>query len=349
LIDIQNKFEMNIKINTIDKDEVINSYFLTGVTDYATSLNDLYPLIDRLDIQRKIQNVTFYKRLEQDILKGCIMPPITIAFVLSENEDKSLDEWESFIKKNIAKGFILDGIQRLNTLNRIKENEELDGSRPLFLNILICKSRDNLLYRMVTLNNGQKPMSARHQIEILAANIYDFESMPLKIVSEKEAKNKRFTDALRKADVISGYLAFLSNSIGLDSKKIIQSKMDELIAKRIIDSDITYDNIEFSDVLDEIYRLTKDNETNLKWFKSSNNLIGFSVGIKKSMDQIRKMTQEEFSMVLENFETAFKSLNISKIKVSTERKKLSKDLLENISKYKNLDADELLLEFSEIL
>ncbi len=340
---------MNIKINTIDKDEVINSYFLTGVTDYETSLNELYPLIDRLDIQRKIQNVTFYKRLEQDILKGCIMPPITIAFVHPDSAEKSINEWEKFIKENINKGFILDGIQRLNTLNRIKESDDLDNKRPLFLNVLICKSRDNLLYRMVTLNNGQKPMSARHQIEILAANIYDFENMPLKIVSEKEAKNKRYSDALRKADVISGYLAFLSNSIGLDSKKIIQSKMDELIAKRIIDSDITYDNIEFSDVLDEIYRLTKDNEKNLKWFKSANNLIGFSVGIKKSIEELKKMSQEEFELVIENFETAFKNINISKIKVSTERKKLSKDLLENISKYKNFDADELLLEFSEIL
>lgn len=340
---------MKITINTIDKDNVIDSYFLTGVTNYKTALEKLYPLIDRLDIQRKIQNVSFYKRLESDIVKGCIMPPITIAFVNSEGEDKTTTDWESFLTENISKGFILDGIQRLNTLYRIKDNEDLDKERPLFLNLLICKSRDNLLYRMVTLNNGQKPMSARHQIEILAANIYDFENMPLKIISEKEAKNNRYRNALKKADVISGYLAFLSNSIGLDSKKIIQTKMDELIAKRIIDSDITTDRLEFSDILNQIHRITENHEANLKWFKSANHLIGFSVGIKKSFDAFQLITQEEFRYIIENFEAAFKNINISKIKVSTERKKLSKNLIENISSYKEMDSDDMLFEFSEIL
>lgn len=340
---------MKITINTIDKDDVINSYFLTGVTNYETSLNKLYPLIDRLDIQRNIQNTTFYKRLELDILKGCIMPPITIAFVEDNNIDRTLEEWEDYIVDNIKDGFILDGIQRLNTLNRIKNNLDLDIRRPLFLNVLICQSKDNLLYRMVTLNNGQKPMSVRHQIEILATNIYDFENMSLKIFSEKEARNNRYKDALKTADVISGYLAFLSNSIGLESKKIIQSKMDELIAKTIIESDITEDEIEFSYVLEEIYRLTKNNEDNLKWFKGVNNLIGFSVGIKISHASLRTISPEEFNLIIDNFESAFSNINISKIKVSTERKKLSRDLIENINTYKNYDPDELLLAFSEIL
>ena len=50
---------------------------------------------------------------------------------------------------------------------------------------------DRLLYRMITLNNGQKPMTARHQIEILASNIFDFDSLPILSVTEKESKNKK--------------------------------------------------------------------------------------------------------------------------------------------------------------
>lgn len=340
---------MRITINTIDKDDVIDSYFLTGVTNYETALDNLYPLIDRLDIQRNVQNTTFYKRLELDILNGCIMPPITIAFVDPSDIERNIKEWEFYITNNIENGFILDGIQRLNTLNRIKDNDKLEIKRPLFLNLLICKSKDNLLYRMVTLNNGQKPMSVRHQIEILATNIYDFENLPLKIVSEKEARNKSYKEALKTADIISGYLAFLSNSIGLESKKIIQSKMDELIAKTIIESDITEDKIEFSHVLEEIHRLTENNDSNLKWFKGVNNLIGFSVGIKKSFLTLKEISPEDFSLIIENFESAFDNINISKIKVSTERKKLSRDLIENIDIYKEYDPDELLLAFSEIL
>lgn len=63
--------------------------------------------------------------------------------------------------------------KELNTLSRI-DADKLDMSRILYCNILISDSMDRLLYRMITLNNGQKPMSARHQIEILAGNIFDF-------------------------------------------------------------------------------------------------------------------------------------------------------------------------------
>lgn len=50
---------------------------------------------------------------------------------------------------------------------------------------------DRLLYRMITLNNGQKPMSARHQIEILASNMFDFDKLPILAVSEKNKSNKK--------------------------------------------------------------------------------------------------------------------------------------------------------------
>lgn len=341
---------MKLELYSVHKDEVIDSTFLTGLTNYESALVFLHPLIDRLDIQRKIQNEKFYKRLETDILEGCIMPPITIAFVGKEDFSKhSLGDLQKLLTSEIKNGFILDGIQRLNTLKRVETKNELDKSRPLFLNILICKSKDNLLYRMVTLNNGQKPMSARHQIEILAANIYEFEKMKLKIVSEKEAQNRRYKDALRKSDVISAYLAFLSDTISLDSTKIIQSKLDELIAKRIIDSEITKDNIEFSDVLEQIERLTNKHVDNLKWFKNANNLVGFSVGVKKSIADIKTLSQEDFSELAKNFENAFKNINISKIKVSTERKKLSSYVIENIKNYKDADEDDLLMAFSEIL
>ena len=340
---------MKINIHTIDRDEVIDSHFLTGITNYRTSLDKLYPLIDRLDIQRNIQSTTFYKRLELDIINGCIMPPITIAFVDPDDSDRNIDQWEEFIRENIDKGFILDGIQRLNTLKRAKDSNEIDMERPLFLNVLICKSKDNLLYRMVTLNNGQKPMSVRHQIEILSKNIYNFENLPLKIISEKEAKNKSNKDFLKTSDVVSSYLAFLSNSINLESKKIIQSKMDELIAKQIIASDITADDIEFSHVLEEVDRLTKNNKDNFDWFKNVNNLIGFSVGIKKSYSLLTNITSDEFNVITRNFEEAFDNINVSKIRVGTERKKLSRQLIEKIEEYKDYEPNDLLLDFSEIL
>jgi RNase H-fold protein (predicted Holliday junction resolvase) len=341
---------MNIEIHSIQNDEVINSLFLSGITDYKSGIEILYPLIDRLDIQRKTQNEKFYKRLEEDLVKGCIMPAITIALVDERSHTKlSKSDFETLVVENINNGFVLDGIQRLNTLKRIAQNPNLDLSRPLYLNILICKSKDNLLYRMVTLNNGQKSMSARHQIEILAANIYDFKGLPIHIVTEKEAKNKRYIYALKKADVISAYIAYLSNSINLDSSKIIQSKMDDLIAKRILDSDITSDNMEYTDLIEQVARLSDANYEILQWFKNGNNLTGFVVGAKVSFKIISKISQSEFSDIIEIFEESFRGLNVSKIRVATERKKLSAELIKNIDEYRDIDSDDMLIKFTDVL
>ena len=341
---------MNIEIHSLQKDNVIDSLFLSGMTDYVAGIEELYPLIDRLDIQRNTQNEKFYKRLEQDIIKGCIMPPLTIALIDDNDYSKySKKDFEKLISDNIKKGFVLDGIQRLNTLKRVSKQDGFEQERPLYLNILICKSKDNLLYRMVTLNNGQKAMSARHQIEILASNIYDFKGLPIHIVTEKESKNKRYKYALKKADVISAYVAYLSNSINLDSSKIIQSKMDDLIAKRILESDVTSDGMEYTDVIEQVARLSDGNYEILQWFKNGNNLTGFVVGVKKSFQTLTEIHQEEFNSLINIFEESFRGINASKIRVATERKKLSAELIRNINKYRDMDSDDMLIEFSELL
>jgi len=74
-----------IKIYSVDDDNVIDSKFLTGMTNYEYAINSLYPLVNKLPIQRRLQNPSFYKRLRQDLVDGCIMPPITLAFI-SEKE-----------------------------------------------------------------------------------------------------------------------------------------------------------------------------------------------------------------------------------------------------------------------
>tara|TARA_R110002049_G_scaffold2726_1_gene20700 strand:+ start:388 stop:1416 length:1029 start_codon:yes stop_codon:yes gene_type:complete len=341
---------MNLDIFTIDRDEVIESYFLTGNTDYEYALKKFRPLINQLNIQRKIQNKNFYKRLEIDILNGCVMPPITLAFINNNvgNLNTTAD-FENFVNDNISTGFVLDGIQRLNTLERVysESKSALDLQRPLFINVVICPSRDNLLYRMVTLNNGQKPMTARHQIEILTSYIYDFKAIGLDVLTEKEAANNSNTKAFKKADIITAYIAFLSNTPNLDNNKIIQEKMDELIARKIIESNITSDGIEFMDVLDEISRL-KENERIMKWFKVNNNLIGFCLGIKKSLNAIRNTSPNEFAGSLDIFEEAFSNFDVSKIKLSRERRKFSMLFIEDYDTLKQMDSYDLLLAFNEL-
>lgn len=316
---------MSVKVFSVDIDHVIKSKFITGSTNYRYAIDNFLPLIDRLDIQRKGQNPKFYKRLEEDILKGCIMPPITIAFIelVEVIENNNLVTIESIINGNIEKAFILDGLQRLRTLKRAFENkaDKLDMYRPIFLNILICDSMDKLLYRMITLNNGQKPMTARHQIEIIASNVYDFSDVPIPIQTEKRHSKKHMPGAFKQADFIKGYLAFLSKSTNIDNTKIIEEKMDELIADKILDNNINEINVEFSDVVLFLSRCTENNEYLKKWFQNSNNLIGFCASASDSYDFFSITQTNEFEDKIRIFELSFEYFDVSKIKVGDVRRK----------------------------
>ena len=194
---------MNIVLYDIQYDNVIKSFYLTISVDYEYAIKKLVPLINKLDFQRNPLRASFYKRLEVDIQSGCIMPNITIAIKANQKMPEKDDITEQYINDSLDNAFILDGIQRLNTLNRI-ELSKLDLSRSLYCNILISESMDRLLYRMITLNNGQKPMSARHQIEILASNIFDFDTLPILGITEKERKSgKKSTDeSMNKENLI---------------------------------------------------------------------------------------------------------------------------------------------------
>lgn len=333
----------------IDYDAVIKSRFITALASYEFALENFVPLINRLEIQRNVLTPRFYKRLEQDILKGCIMPPITIAFISQEDWQGRDDELKSFVIGNIREGFILDGIQRLNTLNRVHDfnSSQLDLRRSIFINILVCPSMDNLLYRMITLNNGQKPMSAKHQIEILLDNLIEFEETGPAIVSEKDRARLNLRGIFSKADFIKGYLAFLSNSTNVENQKIIEEKMDALIAEKILDSKITESSVDYMEVVSVIKQLSV-NRDNFVWFKNSNNLIGFSVAAKKTLDQISGQDPEEFSHAVNKFEEAFKMYDVSKINLGKYRRNNVLTFFTHYNELKNLEPAEIILELSEL-
>ncbi len=339
-----------IQILSVDFDEVIQSRYITAQTNYEFALENLVPLIDRLDIQRNIQDNKFYSRLEKDLVKGCIMPPITLAFIdESAVNIKDSESLATYLNQNIKEGFILDGIQRLNTLQRTyrKSTYELKLDRVLFLNIVVCSSMDNLLYRMITLNNGQKPMSARHQIEILTANIFEFDENIKPIITERDAKRLKIKVAFNKADFIKGYLGFLANSTNIENQKIIEEKLDELIADKILESNITENELEFSDVVNLINKLST-NERNYKWFKNANNLIGFCVGIKNSFAFLNDISPDTFEDSINKFEQAFSSFDYSKIKIGRIRRVLSDYFIKNYSNLGSLDVLDLVDTLSQV-
>ena len=189
----------------------------------------------------------------------------------------------------------------------------------MYFNILISDSDDRLLYRMITLNNGQKPMSARHQIEVLAYNIFDFGEISLPVQTEKDRSKKVIKGSFNKDDIIKGYISYLSGSVNIDNQKIIESKMDELIAEKIIESDVTQGEFGYVNVIELIEKFVDDGTLH-KWFKQTNNLIGFCAGISKSFQIIKDESLDSFRDQINNFEKAFENFDISKIKLGFLRR-----------------------------
>ena len=274
---------MSLDLFSIDKDHVINSHFIACKTTYAYALDHVVPLMQKFDAQRKIQGQKFYDRLADDILNGCIMPPLTLAFIENDLEtfdDKDKKFFKEYIESKIENGFVLDGIQRLNTLRRISTKDNFNNSYPIFFNILICPSNDKLLYRMITLNNGQKPMTARHQVEVLLGNLYKFTGEEINILPEKDATGGKAHGSFKKSSFINAYLAFLSNSTNIDNKKIIENKLDELLATKIIEQGAKFNDVEFSNIIRCVSDFSASPEVK-KWFQNENNLIGFSVAMTR--------------------------------------------------------------------
>jgi hypothetical protein len=314
-------------------DKVVKSIFCSGKTTYENAIGIFFPQIDKYYAQRKTLDEKFYQKLQRDIKSGCIMPPITIAIVvesIEEFKDKEVLEIQNLISEKKENIYILDGIQRLNTLKKAYSEDIKDFK--IYFNLLIADSDDRLLYRMITLNNGQKPMSARHQIEVLAHNIFDFDNVPLNIQTEKARSKKIIKGSFDKGDIIKGYISYLSESVNIDNQKIIESKMDELIADKIIESDVTQGNSQFYKVIEKI-EIFIDDDYLLKWFKQSNNLIGYCAGIGKSYEIIEQENKESFKEMIEKFESSFQSFDISKIKLGHLRRLTVQYF---ISKYGNM-------------
>lgn len=337
------------ELYSVDRDNVIDAAVGFGKTDYAYALEHFYAQINQLGIQRKLQDVKFYDRLKRDILNGCVMPPITIAFISPEVKDLqqfTVASIADFMKENIHSGFILDGIQRLNTLKRASEEsgDAFPKNFPLFFSVLVCKTMDSLLYRMITLNNGQKPMTTRHQIEIITSNLYDFSDSPVSIETEKNNARKRGT--FKQADFILAYLAFLSNSTAIDNQKLIEEKLDQLIAFKILESDPVETSMQFSDVLELIDELSKEPEVK-SWFRNVNNLVGFSSAIRSGFKELNGESAEIFLKVHKEFELAFGSFSVSKIRLGQARRNAVNQFIGNYGVFRSLSHLEMMEKLAQ--
>lgn len=210
------------------------------------SLGEYFSLIkDRLndnEYQRKrVRNAgSIYDLLKQDLIKGCVMPPIVLAYceAIPEGEDVV-----GVIKSNPDGIKILDGLQRSYTIRdvvidyesgKLSEEEGNPLDNLVRVEIYTGINKLGILYRMLTLNTGQTRMTTRHQIEIIYSDYKtNCQVSGVKLISEVDGNTLRRLGDYHFRDVIEGFTSYIQEDyLTMDRMDILDNVKDlERLAK----------------------------------------------------------------------------------------------------------------------
>lgn len=215
-------------------------------------------IIKKNDLQRskvKTSGKT-YDLLRHDLVRGCVIPPIVLSVgdefsseveeIVSEYAENNIKgEPEKRIIEVIKKAInasdllILDGLQRTLTMSSILSgrgsefsSEEIDSfrGRVFRFEVYLGLSRPGILYRMLTLNTGQTPMSFRHQLEILYNDYIDRTDLPdgIFVYRESDEKRARGLGKYKYSDVVDMFYAFSTGSPMPYDRQSLVSELKEM-------------------------------------------------------------------------------------------------------------------------
>jgi hypothetical protein len=209
-------------------------YVQIEIQDYLNLVGEDF---DRFEIQRTRQKYKAYNRMQNDILKGALLPTITLA-VNPQVVNTYIKLWQHkkhselieklYDSKNI---YILDGLQRTYIIkDLIEDKERLKNGQKLLLEIWLEQEIKHLIYRLIVLNAGQKPMSMRHQVELLFMTMQgklEEEITDLELFKEKEETRRTRAKKLPFDRIVTAYYCFLTKSPEEKRENIVVKQMDE--------------------------------------------------------------------------------------------------------------------------
>lgn len=221
-----------------------NYSFVMSIGDYYDLIKD--SLTDNEYQRKRVRNSgSFYSLLKRDLIKGCIMPPIVLALCEDVAPDNNIIDIIKQKKRNLK---ILDGLQRSYTIKEIVKdynNALWNDSNPLdnLIRIEVYVGIDKLgiLYRMLTLNAGQTPMTARHQIEIIYSDYKDqCDVNGVSFMTETEGGSPLYLGQYKFRDIVEGFTSLLQQDyLTLDRREILENARDlERIASFATDKNL---------------------------------------------------------------------------------------------------------------
>lgn len=212
-------------------DKKVNSRNIQFVMDIASYAELAGNIINNNPFQRNrvSKSGSIYNLLKEDLLKECIIPPIVLASTSKLMPESSPEELLEEVLADHGNLKILDGLQRSLSIIDVYNNnrEHFDNLADSFLirvEAYLSISDTGILYRMLTLNTGQTPMTLRHQLEILFSKYADGELGDVKIIREVDEASVRSINTYRFSDLIEGYTSFLEkNELPIDRFDILQT------------------------------------------------------------------------------------------------------------------------------
>jgi len=331
----------------------MKSFKIIGSTmDYRTNTNVLYAQIliseyfeligdnyNKFQLQRKKETHKGYKRLKDDLANGALIPGITLAVepsiadevvkIIEKNDNKEISQKLESIKDNI---YILDGLQRTHKIKELLDSKvQFKDNQKLLLEIWVEPNISHLVYRLIVLNSGQKPMSMRHQIELLFTTMRktltnEIPDLEILVENEEDKRSKALEFPFER--LVTAYKSFLTKSPEVDKSSIVSEK---LLEDKILDGSeeyLTERFISFKNYLTmyceldkELFRIydKSENKGFRNWFADANVINSFFAAIGK-LDESRS----------DRVKAAIKKL-IERLKTAENKE----DVL-NLSQYKNI-------------
>jgi hypothetical protein len=245
---MENKMTISVEALAIDRDDRLRSFCVTAKCTYRDFLELTSGAEGNLDIQRSIiKGSKAYATLRSDLKRGCVLPPIVLAVKveLSEDPEASLlgghliqlsEDLSKVVSENV---YVIDGLQRTNAI-RQTVNELPEADRNTFLDRYLRVEMwlnipfSAIAYRMLLLNAGQRPMSVKHQVEILSSKLVgDLDGIPqLDIFRVLDTRRRTQPGQFALAKIAQAFQAWLQGQPNLDLRNTV---MEELLAESAIE------------------------------------------------------------------------------------------------------------------
>lgn len=332
--------EMKVRDKIFDnRIDSLNLLIETTIEEYFELSKNI---LDNNEFQRRRvkSSSSVYSLLKTDLRQGCVIPPIVLALAIEAKPKKN--ETDEVLLETInnhkEKLIILDGLQRTYTIRDLVNelNEKGDPEKDkilkskLRIEIYIGINKLGILYRMLTLNTGQTPMSSRHQIEIIYSDYIQSGVDGITLIKETDGDTPSDVGEYKFRDIIEGFTSYLDRDyLTIERTDILDNiKSLEKLAVENQGSDLFLDFLKTYDTF-----VRKMNSIGIKWTFDESGLEQ-----KLNGQPFAKTTLKIFnkSQVMTGFGSALgKLIDFGAIKNTS-------DVLEMISKLSTNDIHETL-------